>query len=295
MSAPVATQLLDSLPLLRQGKVRDCYQLGDDLLFVASDRISAFDVVLPSAIPGKGAVLNQLSGFWFEQTAQIIPNHVIKVGLPATVETTDRAWFDARSTAARKADRIDIECVVRGYLAGSAWREYQANGAIAEQEIPSGLERAAKLPRPYFTPAIKNDFGHDENISLERFEDLVGLELAGLLEQTSLALYAFASDFVAPKGLILADTKFEFGMIDGELTLIDEILTPDSSRYWEASTYQPGKEPDSFDKQYVRNWLDTTGWDHEPPGPPLPDDVIAGTRQRYIEAFERITGTEPVL
>jgi phosphoribosylaminoimidazole-succinocarboxamide synthase len=294
MSAVAATRLLESLPLIRQGKVRDCYQLGDDLLFVASDRISAFDVILPSAIPGKGAVLNQLSGFWFGKTKHIIPNHLIQVGVPAEVETTDREWFDARSTVARKADRIDFECVVRGYLAGSGWREYQSTGSITGYQLPAQLPRAAQLPEPIFTPAMKNDVGHDENISVERLQDLVGIDVASRLESISLALYGFASDLAAKSGLILADTKFEFGMIGDQLTLIDELLTPDSSRYWEAATWEPGHEPDSFDKQYVRNWLDASGWNHEPPAPELPDDVIRGTQRRYIEAFQRLTGRDPV-
>lgn len=294
MSSAVATQLLDSLSLVRQGKVRDCYQFGDDLLFVASDRISAFDVVLPSAIPGKGAVLNQLSGFWFEKTARIVPNHVLRVGLPESVETADRHWFDARSTVARKAERIDFECVVRGYLAGSGWKEYQSTGQIAGHELPSGLARAAQLPEPIFTPAMKNDVGHDENISVERLQDLLGFDLARQLEHISLELYRFAAETAAVSDIILADTKFEFGMIDDQLTLIDEILTPDSSRYWEASTWAPGNEPDSFDKQFVRNWLDASGWDHEPPGPTLPSDVVLGTQQRYVEAFQRLTGHDPV-
>jgi phosphoribosylaminoimidazole-succinocarboxamide synthase len=294
MSAVAATQLLDSLPLIRQGKVRDCYAFGDELLFVASDRISAFDVILPSAIPGKGAVLTQLSGFWFEKTAHIVPNHVVMTGFPESVESTDRAWFDARTTVARRADRIDFECVVRGYLAGSAWKEYQSNGQFAGHAQPAGLPRAAQLPEPIFTPAMKNDVGHDENITIERFQDLVGTDIASQLESLSLQLYGFATEHAARSNLILADTKFEFGMIGDQLTLIDEILTPDSSRYWEAATWKPGVEPDSFDKQFVRNWLDASGWNHEPPAPALPSDVIKGTERRYVEAFQRLTGHDPV-
>lgn len=294
MSAVAATRLLDSLPLVRQGKVRDCYQFGDDLLFVASDRISAFDVVLPSAIPGKGAVLNQLSNFWFEKTRHIVPNHVVETGLPESISASDRAWFDARSTVVKRADRIDIECVVRGYLAGSGWKEYQQTGALAGQPLPANLPQSVRLPQPLFTPAMKNDVGHDENIPIERFRDLVGPDLAQQLERLSIELYAFAATHAATRGLLLADTKFEFGMIGDRLTLIDEILTPDSSRYWEASTYDPGRDQDSFDKQFVRNWLDSTGWNHEPPGPELPADVVSGTQQRYIEAFHRLTGHDPV-
>ncbi len=294
MSFVVATRLLDSLPLIRQGKVRDCYQLGNDLLFVASDRISAFDVVLPSAIPGKGAVLNQLSGFWFEKTKHIVPNHAIHIGLPESVESTERKWFDARSTVAKKAERIDFECVVRGYLAGSGWKEYRGTGAIAGHKLPAGLSQSACLPEPIFTPAMKNDAGHDENISVDRLRDLVGSDLAGQLENLSRALYATAAQHARTCGMLLADTKFEFGMVGDELTLIDEILTPDSSRYWEASAYAPGRDQESFDKQYVRNWLDSIGWNHEPPAPELPAEVISGTQRRYIEAFQRLTGHDPI-
>jgi phosphoribosylaminoimidazole-succinocarboxamide synthase len=261
---------------------------------VASDRISAFDVVLPSAIPGKGAVLNQLSNFWFGKTGHIAPNHLVQAGLPPSVETSDREWFDARSTVARRADRIDFECVVRGYLTGSGWKEYRQTGEVAGHQIPSGLQQSAQLPQPIFTPARKNDIGHDENITVEQLQDLVGIDLAGQLERRSIELYSFASNHASTCGMLLADTKFEFGMIGDQLTLIDEILTPDSSRYWEASTYEPGREQDSFDKQFVRNWLDSVGWDHEPPGPVLPADVIAGTRVRYVEAFQRLTGHHPI-
>ena len=290
MSSAVATRLLDSLPLLRQGKVRDCYQLGNDLLFVASDRISAFDVVLPSAIPGKGAVLNQLSGFWFEKTKHLVPNHVVHLGLPESVESTDRAWFDARTTVAKKAERIDFECVVRGYLAGSGWKEYEQTGAIAGHELPTGLQQSSCLPTPLFTPAMKNDVGHDENISVDRLRDLVGSDLAGQLESLSMALYDMAAQHSRTCGMLLADTKFEFGMIDGNLTLIDEILTPDSSRFWEASAFAPGSDQESFDKQFVRNWLNSIGWDHEPPAPELPAEVIdrhPATLRRSISTTHR--------
>jgi phosphoribosylaminoimidazole-succinocarboxamide synthase len=294
MNAVAATQLLDSVPRIRQGKVRDCYQYGNELLFVSSDRISAFDVVLPSAIPGKGAVLNQLSGFWFEKTRHIVPNHVVRLGLPDDVETIDRPWFDARSTVAKKADRIDFECVVRGYLAGSGWKEYRQTGGIAGHALPSGLSQSAQLPEPIFTPAMKNDVGHDENISVERLRALIGDDVSALLERLSGELYLLAATHAVDCGMLLADTKFEFGMFGDELILIDEILTPDSSRYWEASTYEPGRDQDSFDKQYVRNWLDSIGWDHDPPAPALPDHVVAGTQQRYIEAFQRLTGHDPI-
>ena len=290
----MAEETLSGLTLFNRGKVRDIYSLGDKLLLVASDRISAFDVVLPCAIPGKGAVLNQLSNFWFARTEHIVPNHFIQIGLPAEVATGGREWFDARAMVARRADRIDFECVVRGYLAGSAWKEYRQSGEVAGHQLPSGLQQCAQLPHPIFTPAMKNDVGHDENISVDRLQSLVGTQLANQLERLSVQLYSFAADHAATCGMLLADTKFEFGMVGDQLTLIDEILTPDSSRYWEAATYEAGRDQDSFDKQYVRNWLDSVGWDHEPPAPGLPADVIAGTQQRYVEAFQRLTGSDPI-
>lgn len=282
------------LPVYRRGKVRDTYELpgGQHLLMVASDRISAFDVILPSLIPGKGCVLTRLSTFWFEQTRGLIPNHLVAAGTPhdLAIEPERIADLEGRTVVVRRAERIDIECVVRGYLAGSAWEEYERTGYVAGQSLPPDLERAAKLPAPVFTPAIKNDDEHDVTISPARLTGLVGTELATRLEAVSRRLYGLASDYAAERGIILADTKFEFGLIDGELTLIDEALTPDSSRFWDAATWTPGTEPASFDKQYVRNWLLTTDWNREAPAPALPEDVVAGTVERYHEAYRRLTG-----
>lgn len=286
--------LLDTLPLFRRGKVRDTYDLGDTLLMVASDRISAFDVVLPTPIPGKGCILNQLSRFWLEQTGRIVPNH-LATGSPSTVANlglqTDPD-LAARSMLVRKAERIDVECVVRGYLAGSGWAEYAKRGTLAEVPLRAGLRQAERLDEPAFTPAIKNDVGHDENISKERLAGILGASLAADLESASIALYAHAADHAQEHGVILADTKFEFGFIDGALTLIDEALTPDSSRFWDAANYVPGRDQASFDKQPLRDWLLHTGWNREPPGPELPPEVVQETIGRYQEAYRRLTGRQ---
>ena len=281
---------LENLPLFRRGKVRETYDLGDNLLMVASDRLSAFDVVLPSTIPGKGVLLTQLSHFWLEKTRDIVPNHFVSSDIRSVVAADPLSDLDSRAMIVRKAERIDIECVVRGYLAGSGWREYLERQTLADQLLPARLQQSERLPEPVFTPALKNDHGHDENVSIQVLDSTVGLELSRHLQEISLALYRFAAEQVAACGLILADTKFEFGFINGELTLIDEALTPDSSRYWDASTYQLGRDQDSFDKQFVRDWLIDSGWNREPPGPVLPDEVIDGTRSRYQAAFELITG-----
>ena len=280
------------VPLVHSGKVRDTYDLGDDrILMVASDRISAFDVVLPTSIHDKGVVLTQLSNFWFGATNGIVANHLTgtrlaELGWPPTLTDV----LADRSVIVRRAERIPVECVVRGYLAGSAWVEYERSGSVAGHGLPSGLKKSAKLPEPIFTPARKNDAGHDENISVAELRGEVGRELADELEALSLAVYLFAAQRAAERGVLIADTKFEFGYIDGVLVLIDELLTPDSSRFWDASTWRPSSEPESWDKQYVRNWLIDSGWDREAPGPELPRDVVAGTQFRYLEAFERITG-----
>jgi len=275
-----------------QGKVRDTYDLGDRLLMVASDRISAFDVVLPTRILGKGIVLTQLSRFWFERTRDLVSNHMVTIDLTAleTVGEQELPELDGRAMIVRKAERIDVECVVRGYLAGSGWAEYGATGTLAGQPLPPGLRQADRLDEPRFSPAIKNDDGHDENVSVARLGSLVGAGLAGRLEEVSLALYGFAATFAAERDLILADTKFEFGFVDGELTLIDELLTPDSSRFWDAALYRPGGDQPSFDKQFVRDWLSRSGWNREPPAPELPAEVVAGTTERYHGAYERLTG-----
>lgn len=281
---------VELLPVYRRGKVRDTYDLGDTLLMVASDRLSAYDVVLPSTIPGKGVLLTQLSHYWLRTTRHIVPNHFVSTDIPGIVSSDCSQGLVHRSMVVRKAERVDIECVVRGYLAGSGWREYSERQTLADQPLPAGLLQGDRLPEPVFTPALKNDEGHDENVSIQHLEATLGSVLTRQLQNVSLDLYRFAVTMAAAHGLILADTKFEFGFIDGELTLIDEVLTPDSSRYWDATTYQPGKDQNSFDKQFVRNWLTESGWNRNPPGPVLPESVIGGTLDRYRAAFEMITG-----
>jgi phosphoribosylaminoimidazole-succinocarboxamide synthase len=258
---------------------------------VASDRVSAFDVVMAEPIPGKGAVLTALSAFWFRHTAGLLPNHLVgdrAEDLPAALRGLVEA-ITGRWLLVRRAERIDIECVVRGYLSGSAWAEYARSGTVAEEPLPTGLRESERLPAPIFTPAIKAESGHDENISRRRLTELVGHDLAGRLEALSLRLYAAGVQHAEARGLILADTKFEFGFVDGELTLIDEVLTPDSSRYWPADAYQPGGPQPSFDKQFLRDFLLASGWNREPPPPALPPEVIQGTAERYAEALRRLT------
>jgi phosphoribosylaminoimidazole-succinocarboxamide synthase len=270
-------------PLFRRGKVREMYDFGDErLLMVASDRVSAFDVVMREPIPGKGAVLTALSRFWFERTAELAPNHLLLGDAPPP-ELAERALV------VRKAERIDVECVVRGYLAGSGWVEYARSGTVAGEALPSGLLESQQLPRPRFTPATKAESGHDENISRAELRGRVGDALAEALEAASLSLYAAGAEHARKCGLILADTKFEFGFVDGRLTLIDELMTPDSSRYWPLDGYAPGKPQPSFDKQFLRDFLLASGWNREPPPPPLPEQVIEGTASRYREALRRLT------
>jgi phosphoribosylaminoimidazole-succinocarboxamide synthase len=286
------------LPPPRRGKVRDVYDLGDTLLIVACDRISAYDHVLQPAIPGKGKILNQLSNFWFERLRGAagggLADHLLATDpgdFPAALRP-HRDQLAGRAVLARKARVIPFECVARGYLAGSAYKEYQRDGHACGIRLPEGLRRASRLPEPIFTPATKAESGHDENISFETMASALGDELAGRLRGHTLDLYAAAAAHAAERGLVLADTKLEFGLDGDELLVIDELFTPDSSRYWEAAAWQPGEEPASFDKQFVRNWLDASGWDHESAPPPLPAEVVAGTRERYLEAFRRITGHE---
>lgn len=282
--------VLEQYPLVRSGKVRDIYGAGDRLLLVASDRLSAFDVILPTEITGKGILLTRISEFWFGRTKHIVPNHLLSTDVGTLdLSVDERARLDGRTMICRRADRIDIECVVRGYLAGSGYKEYADKGTLAGESLPSGLRRGEQLPAPRFTPAIKNDEGHDENISRERLAGIIGDEMAAALERVSIRLYSFASDIAARAGIVLADTKFEFGLVDGQLTLIDELLTPDSSRYWEASGIVPGEEPPSFDKQIVRNWLETQDWDKTPPGPEIPADIVHQTIGRYREVYGRLT------
>lgn len=291
MNASIKPKSLEHYPLIRSGKVRDIYDAGDLLLLVATDRLSAFDVILPTTIPGKGVLLTAISAFWFDRTRHIVPNHLVTSDVEALdASEEEKAYLRGRTMVARRAARINIECVVRGYLAGSGYKEYVANGTLAGEPLPFGMRRGDRLPEPRFTPAIKNDEGHDENVSRVRLAEIMGQELATTLEDVSLRIYVFASDLAARAGIILADTKFEFGYIDGELTLIDELLTPDSSRYWDAAAVVPGEEPPSFDKQIVRNWLETQPWDKTPPGPRIPAQIVERTRARYQEVYERLTG-----
>ncbi len=280
-----------------QGKVRDIYDLGKALLIVATDRLSAFDVVLPDPIPYKGEVLTKLSLFWFELLADVVPNHLLTAetcDLPESLEQYEEA-LRGRFMIVKKAEVFPVECIVRGYLAGSGWKEYREHGTVCGQTLPEGLMESSPLPEPIFTPSTKAAVGdHDENITFERMEEIVGAENAARLRDASLALYSAARDHVAGRGIIIADTKFEFGVVDGEVTLIDEVLTPDSSRFWPAEEYRPGGAQPSFDKQFVRDWLEASGWDKQPPAPALPEDVITMTAEKYIEAYEAITG-EPFM
>ena len=288
---------LPDLPPPKRGKVRDIYDLGDTLLIVACDRISAYDHVLQPGIPGKGKILNQLTNFWFEQLADLVPNHLLATD-PADFPASLAAHSDAlagRAVLVRKAEVVPFECVARGYLAGSGFREYTSTGEVCGIALRDGLERASKLDEPIFTPATKAETGHDENIDYATLVEGVGDELAGRLRELTLEIFRRGTEHAARGDLILADTKFEFGHLGDELVLIDEVLTPDSSRYWESSAWQPGVEPMSFDKQYVRNWLDDAGWDHEVTPPVLPDEVVDGVLERYVEAFRRISGREPEL
>ena len=274
------------LPLVASGKVREIYDLGDRLLLVASDRISTYDVVHPNGIPDKGSVLTGISAFWFNKTGHIVPNHYISSteGVPDSVR--------GRAMAVTKLKMLPVECVVRGYITGSGWKDYQATGKVSGIELPPGLRESQKLPTPIFTPSTKAEEGHDEAIDFEQAAEILGdRELAGRLRDVSIALYSFASDLAAERGVILADTKFEFGLDpEGQLILGDEALTPDSSRYWPAEGYEPGHGQPSFDKQFVRDWASSTGWDKSPPAPAVPEDVVAGTRAKYVEAYELITG-----
>ncbi len=287
----MTTILETNLPdLLYRGKVRDTYAIDDKtLLMVATDRISAFDVVLPSGIPDKGVVLNQISGFWFDKTSHLIPNHMIQMA-------TDRADLEIpegvarRAMVVRKADRIDIECVVRGFITGSAWSEYRRAGTVQNRPMPSGLREGDPFPEVLFTPTTKAEQGHDENMSWDEVVDMVGLDMAERLRDTTITVYEFARDLASDQGIIIADTKMEFGTVDGRLILIDELLTPDSSRFWDSGGYQPGKSQPNYDKQFVRDWLDDSGWDHEPPAPGLPPDVVQRTSERYKEAYRKLTG-----
>ena len=296
MSQNVVTETsLTNLDLANRGKVRDLYDLGEQLLIISTDRISAFDVVLPNGIPYKGQILTGLSEFWFDYTRSIVDNHIITTDVSQypDVLQADAEVLKGRSMLVRKANRIDIECVVRGYIAGSAWSEYQADGTVCGEKLPAGLTESERLPELIFTPATKAEQGeHDENISIAEMEAEIGKALSEKIIQTSFALFEAASEHAEKSGIILCDTKFEFGQIDGQLILIDEVFTPDSSRFWPKDEYKPGSSPPSFDKQYVRDYLSDVGWNKEPPAPELPAEVISQTSEKYLEAYRLIVGRE---
>jgi phosphoribosylaminoimidazole-succinocarboxamide synthase len=283
---------LPGIRKVKSGKVREIFDLGDRLLFVATDRISAFDCIMPNGIPRKGEVLTQISYFWFSQTESFQPNHLFsRAGdpLPENLQAFAEN-LDGRSMFVKKASPLAIECVVRGYLAGSGWKEYREKQTVCGIKLPPGLKESSELPDPIFTPATKAETGHDENISFEQAAEIVGADIAGRVRSASLNIYNFARDYARKRGIIIADTKFEFGLLNGQLLLIDEVLTPDSSRFWPSDQYQPGKSQPSFDKQFVRDYLETLDWDKTPPAPALPEDVVGKTQAKYLEAYERLTG-----
>jgi phosphoribosylaminoimidazole-succinocarboxamide synthase len=293
-SAPLLETDLDGLTLHRRGKVRDVYEIGDQLLIVATDRISAFDYVLGSGIPDKGKVLTQLSGFWFERMGDLVPHHLVSME-PDEFPAAARAHADVlrgRTMLVRRTEPIPIECVARGYLSGSGWKEYQKTGRVCGVRLPAGLTESARLPEPIFTPATKADTGHDENVSEEEAGRLVGAPLVARLKALTLEIYRRGAAHAESKGIIVADTKFEFGLADQEIVLIDEVLTPDSSRFWPEALYKPGQGQPSFDKQYVRDYLEDIRWNKQPPVPSLPDDVVRRTRAKYVEAFSLLSGRE---
>jgi phosphoribosylaminoimidazole-succinocarboxamide synthase len=278
---------IPELTKVKSGKVREVFDMGEHLLFVASDRVSAFDVVLPNGIPRKGEVLTQISHFWFDKYADLVPNHRVVDGLPDHL-----AHLAPRSMVVKKAEPLNIECIVRGYITGSGWKEYKTNGTVCDIPLPDDLLESAELEQPLFTPSTKADEGHDENISFEQAVEIEGRETAEKVRDLSLQIYTEARNYARERGIIIADTKFEFGRIEGELILIDEVLTPDSSRFWPLDEYEPGRGQHAFDKQYVRDYLETLDWDKAPPGPELPAEIIEKSQARYLEAYQRLTGTE---
>jgi phosphoribosylaminoimidazole-succinocarboxamide synthase len=278
---------IPELTKIKSGKVREIFDMGEHLLFVASDRVSAFDVVLPNGIPRKGEVLTQISHFWFDKYADLVPNHRVADGLPDSL-----AHLARRSMVVKKAEPLNIECIVRGYITGSGWKEYLRKGTVCDIPLPDDLLESAELEQPLFTPSTKADEGHDENISFEQAVEIEGRETAEKVRDLSLQIYTEARNYARERGIIIADTKFEFGRIDGELILIDEVLTPDSSRFWPLDEYEPGRGQHAFDKQYVRDYLETLDWDKTPPGPRLPDEIVEKSRDRYLEAYQILTGTE---
>ena len=290
---PLFESSLKSLPLIGRGKVRDIYAVGDDkLLIVTTDRLSAYDVVLPTPIPEKGRVLNELASFWFERLKAIIPNHLTGIDPETVVALAERAQVRGRSIVVKRMQPLPVEAVVRGYLEGSGWKEYQESGKVCGIALPAGLKRASKLPKPIFTPATKAEAGHhDENITFEQMAKSIGEDRAREVRDTAIKLYRSAADYAASRGIIIADTKFEFGVDRaGKLHLIDEALTPDSSRFWPAATWREGASPESFDKQYVRNWLDSIGFERKPPAPRMPPEVARKTSEKYQEALKRLAG-----
>jgi len=291
-SKPILQLDIPGLKKIRSGKVREVFDLGDRFLMVASDRISAFDVIMPNGIPRKGEVLTQISHFWFEKFASLVPNHLLAKSsdpFPANLQPYD-AELRGRSMVVKKAQPLAIECIVRGYLSGSGWKEYKKSQTVCGIQLPAGLTESAELPEPIFTPSTKAEAGHDENISFAEAEKIVGPAIAGQARDLSLKIYRAGRDYARQRGIIIADTKFEFGLFEGQLILIDEVLTPDSSRFWPADQYAPGRGQPSFDKQFVRDYLETLTWDKTPPGPELPGDVVEKTSVKYLEAYERLTG-----
>jgi phosphoribosylaminoimidazole-succinocarboxamide synthase len=292
MEAALMETDLGDVPVFARGKVRDVYDLGERLLIIATDRISAFDVIMPNGIPGKGKLLTEMSLFWFEKIEGLVKHHLISADVdayPAELQKY-RDQLEGRSMLVVKADRVDIECVGRGYLTGSGWKDYGKTGSVCGIPLPQGLQESARLEPPIFTPATKADIGHDENISFEQMCEVVNPDLAEKLKQLTLDIYASARSFAEGKGIIIADTKFEFGLMDGEIILIDEILSPDSSRFWDQETYAPGRGQDSFDKQFVRDYLETLDWDKTPPAPELPEEIVVNTLAKYREARDRLLG-----
>lgn len=291
---PLLTLDLPGIPKVKSGKVREVFDLGQYLLFVATDRISAFDCIMPNGIPNKGKALTQMSHYWFDETESIIKNHrVARADAPLPPELKPfEAKLAGRSMIVLKAKPLAIECVVRGYLAGSGWKEYKKSQSVCGVALPAGLLESSELPEPIFTPSTKAEEGHDENISFEQAEKIVGADIARKVRDASIKLYSWARDHARKRGIIIADTKFEFGLFNGEVILIDEVLTPDSSRFWPMSEYQPGRGQSSFDKQFVRDYLENLGWNKQPPAPKLPADVVARTAEKYAEAYRCLTGKE---
>lgn len=304
METPAAPVLMKSdlpLPAFLRGKVRDTYDLDSHLLIVSTDRISAFDVVLPNGIPNKGHVLNRLSSFWFRLTTKIVPNHMVEAiddvhcidsYLPASEKFPCPPYLRGRSMVVKKVKRIPVECVVRGYISGSAWEEYRDKGTISGMSMPEGLQESQEMDKPIYTPTTKADSGHDEPITTKEIISIIGSQMAREMEEKSIALYNFGRDYARERGIIIADTKFEFGIDNDRLILIDEMLTPDSSRFWDTALYEPGKSQPSFDKQPVRDWLAASGWNKKPPAPKLPDEIVEATSKRYMQAYEKIAGRQ---